>query len=87
VGGIPDLVQHGRNGLLVPPRDPLALAAAIHQLGANPFLRAEIGRRNRVDAEANLSWTALARRYLSLYHGIRQHVPARRLAELHSSSW
>jgi glycosyltransferase involved in cell wall biosynthesis len=87
VGGIPDLVKHGRNGLLVPPRDPLALAAAIHQLGANPSLRAEIGRRNRADAEANLSWDRIGTRYLSLYQGIRQHVPARRLAELHSSSW
>ncbi len=47
IGGIPELVEHGRNGLLVPPRDPLALAAAIHQLGENPTLRAEMGRRNR----------------------------------------
>jgi glycosyltransferase involved in cell wall biosynthesis len=88
IGGIPELVEHGRNGLLVPPRDPLALAAAIHQLGENPTLRAEMGRRNRADAEANLSWDRIGTRYLSLYHGIRGRVPARsRLAELSSSSW
>ena len=88
IGGIPDLVEHGRNGLLVPPRDPLALGAAIRQLGENPVLRAEMGRRNRAHAEASLSWDRIGTRYLSLYHGIRQRAPARsRLAELPSSSW
>ncbi len=88
IGGIPALVQHGRNGLLVAPRDPLALAAAIHQLGENPALRAEMGRRNRAHAEATLSWDRIGTRYLSLYSGVRRLAPARsRLAELPSSSW
>ena len=88
VGGIPALVQHGRNGLLVAPRDPLALAAAIHQLGENPALRAEMGRRNRAHAEAMLSWDRIGTRFLSLYNGVRRRAPAKsRLAELPSSSW
>jgi len=88
VGGIPDLVQHGRNGLLVPPRDPFALATAIRHLGEHPALRAEMGRRNRAHAEATLSWDRITTRYLSLYNGLRRRVPARsRLAELPSSSW
>src|SRR5262247_3096244 len=86
VAALPELVQHGRNGLLIPPRDPLALAAAIHQLGENPTLRSQISRRNRADAEATLSWDRIGARYLSLYHGIRQRVPGQsRLAELPSS--
>lgn len=88
IGGIPALVEHGVNGLLVPPRDPHALAAAIRQLGENPGLRASMSRRNREHAENMLSWDRIGTRYLSLYHGIR--VPARagsRLAELPSSSW
>jgi glycosyltransferase involved in cell wall biosynthesis len=88
VGGIPDLVQHCRNGLLVPPRDPFSLAAAIRHLGENPALRVEIGNRNRAQAEATLSWDRITTRYLSLYNGLRRRSPARsRLAEVPSSSW
>ena len=43
VGGIPDLVEDERTGLLVPPRDADALAAAILRLLANPRLRADMG--------------------------------------------
>jgi glycosyltransferase involved in cell wall biosynthesis len=32
VGGIPEMIEHGRTGLLVPPRDPSALAASIVRL-------------------------------------------------------
>src|SRR5688572_20305894 len=56
VGGIPELVEHGKNGYLVPPREPAAIAAAIRLLADSPDLRSEIGRRNRARAEANLSW-------------------------------
>jgi glycosyltransferase involved in cell wall biosynthesis len=88
VGGIPALVEHGRNGLLVPPGDPQALAAAIRQLGEDPAMRAEMGRRNRAHAVAALSWDRIGTRYLSLYRGVRERAPAgSRLAELFSSSW
>jgi glycosyltransferase involved in cell wall biosynthesis len=36
VGGLPEIVEHDRTGLLVPPRDPAALAAAISALLADP---------------------------------------------------
>jgi colanic acid/amylovoran biosynthesis glycosyltransferase len=35
-GGIPELVEHGVNGLLVPERDPAAIAAALRELAAAP---------------------------------------------------
>ena len=47
VGGLPDTVQHGVSGLLVPPRDPAALADAIAELIADPLRRAEMGRQGR----------------------------------------
>jgi glycosyltransferase involved in cell wall biosynthesis len=46
-GGIPDLVEHGRTGLLVPPDDPVALAAAIAEL---------LGDRDRLRAMARAAW-------------------------------
>jgi glycosyltransferase involved in cell wall biosynthesis len=36
IGGIPDLVEHGHTGLLVPPGDPVALAGALAALLADP---------------------------------------------------
>jgi glycosyltransferase involved in cell wall biosynthesis len=47
VGGLPDTVQHGVSGLLVPPRDPAALADAVAELIADPLRREEMGRRGR----------------------------------------
>jgi len=88
VGGIPEVVEHGKNGFLVPPREPKALAAAIRHLADHPAVRADIGRWNRIQAEANLSWARVTTRYLSLYHGVLRRAPARaRLAELPSSTW
>lgn len=49
VGGLPDSVRHGRTGLLVPPGDPAALAAAVAALVADPARRAEMGRRGRAE--------------------------------------
>jgi glycosyltransferase involved in cell wall biosynthesis len=45
------LVQHDRNGLIVPERDPPALAAAIRRLTADPALAARLGDQAREDVE------------------------------------
>lgn len=42
VGGIPEIIQDGVNGLLAPPHDPTSLAAAIVRLGTDATLRAEL---------------------------------------------
>jgi len=47
VGGIPQLVRHGINGLLVPPRDSRGLASALNQLLADPSLRRRMGLAGR----------------------------------------
>ena len=71
VGGVLDLVEPGVNGVLVPPDDPEATAAAIARL-TDIELREEMGRQSRSKAEEFLSRKAVARSYLSIY---RQIIP------------
>ena len=47
VGGVPDVVEHGKTGLLVPAEDPEALAAAVVSIAADPDRRARLGREAR----------------------------------------
>ncbi|HQQ78868.1 MAG TPA: glycosyltransferase family 4 protein [Thermoanaerobaculia bacterium] len=47
VGGMPESVKHGLSGLLVPPSDPRALAAAIERLLENPAEAEAMGRAGR----------------------------------------
>ena len=46
-GGIPDLVSDGQTGILVAPRDAVALADALQRLGGDPALRQRLGRAGR----------------------------------------
>jgi glycosyltransferase involved in cell wall biosynthesis len=48
VGGIPDLVRDGEDGILVPAGDPAALAAAIAKLLGDPELAGELGTSARI---------------------------------------
>jgi glycosyltransferase involved in cell wall biosynthesis len=76
VGGIPELIEHGINGLLVPPGDPAALAKAIRYLADDPELRQQMSQRNRAKAETVLDWGQVTHRYLSIYQAAPQPVPA-----------
>lgn len=51
VGGVPELVEDGRTGLLVAPRDGRALAAALATLAGDAARRAEMGARGRERAK------------------------------------
>ncbi len=55
VGGIPELILHEENGLLVPPADAVALAQAIQRLSNNPAEAFNMGRRGRQRAESQFS--------------------------------
>lgn len=74
VGGIPELVEPGSNGLLVPSGDPAALARAIRLLADDPQLRREMSQRNRAKAEATLGWANATKRYLSIYEAMRSRA-------------
>lgn len=47
-GAIPEIIQHGINGLLVPEHNPVALAEAIVQLATNPEWARKMGATNRI---------------------------------------
>ena len=53
LSGVPELVEDGVSGLLVPPGDPAALAAAVGRLLADPALAAALGGRGRRRVEAD----------------------------------
>ena len=67
VGGIPDAVEDGETGILVEPRDPEALAAAVISLLDDRARAAEIGRRAAEQATQRFSRQATARAFESLY--------------------
>jgi glycosyltransferase involved in cell wall biosynthesis len=51
VSGIPELLKHDINGLLVNPEDPQSLARSICELGRDPERRKRLGRRGREDVQ------------------------------------
>jgi glycosyltransferase involved in cell wall biosynthesis len=67
IGGVIDLLEEGRNGLLVPPDDPDALAAALGRLLRNAPLRAELGYRARNQAVEVFSLSGNLSRLMDLY--------------------
>ena len=67
VGGIPDGVIHNETGLLVPPRDPSALAGAIGQLLADPARGNVLGAAGRRRAELRFSAASVVPAVESLY--------------------
>ncbi|WP_159059167.1 glycosyltransferase, partial [Streptomyces scabiei] len=65
-GGPLDLVDHGRTGLLVPPRDPAAVRDAVLSLAADPELRARYGAAGRAMVEGR-TWAAVGDRLIEHY--------------------
>lgn len=67
VGGLPDLVRPGVNGLLVPAGQPDQLANAIHQLVANPQMRHAMQLSSFRLAQENFDIEKLVSRLLEIY--------------------
>jgi glycosyltransferase involved in cell wall biosynthesis len=70
VGGVPEVVQDGVTGALVPPEDPRALAAALEPLLIDAGLRARYGRAGQAAfARREHTWDRVARELDALYDG------------------
>lgn len=66
VGQVPDLIEHGRTGLLVAPGDVPALTAAIVRLRDDPLLRRALGVEARRIASTRHTWQQVVDRILGL---------------------
>ena len=73
LAGMPELIEDGRTGLLVPPRDPEALAQAIGKLAGDPAWRREIGHAGRALVEARFSLEAKLDATEALYRRLAAH--------------
>ena len=69
-GGNAEAIRPGIDGLLVPPRDPAALGAALVALADDAGLRARLGEAARTRATRDFSLTACVDRYAALYRGL-----------------
>lgn len=67
VGGIPEMIESGRTGVLVPPGDASGLARALQQLVENPALRRQLGKRAAEWGARAWSAERMARRVLQFY--------------------
>jgi glycosyltransferase involved in cell wall biosynthesis len=70
VGGIPNSVEHGREGILVEPRNPDALAAALQMLIDDFSKRCEFGERARQRAMREFSIQTVCKQHIELYETI-----------------
>ncbi len=67
MGGITYTVEAGVTGLLVPPRDPQALADRLGELLDRPELRDRMGHAARTRVERSFTWPTVASRTAALY--------------------
>ena len=83
VGGLLDLVQDGRTGLLVPPGDRDALIGSLRRLIGNPGRGAAMGRAARAEVQQRYSFDRMVSSFEHLYlSGLRSRVlPRAREAE------
>lgn len=75
VGGLSHLLSHGRDALLVPPRDPAGMASAVREILASPSLASALSSGARASAE-RFDWS----RVLPRWEGLLTHVALSRAA-------
>lgn len=70
VGGVPDLVNHMKTGILVNPKDVTQLVKAIHGLITDPYQARIMGKEARKFAEKQLDWNIIIGKYENVYRQV-----------------
>ena len=70
VTSIPEVVDNGKTGFIVPPKDPELLADAIITLLKNDTLRKEMGENAFIKMKEELSWDTISERLIAIYKEI-----------------
>jgi glycosyltransferase involved in cell wall biosynthesis len=73
VGGIPDVVVDGISGILVPEKDPKALAEAFKRLAADPALVQKLLEGSQKHIAACFTWDGIIQRQIAVYKKIFKH--------------
>jgi len=77
LNSIPEMVVHGKTGLIVPPGDPAAIAQAMERLFSEPHLAARLGGAGPEQVEKQYSLSSMLEQTESLYRRlIRDRGPA-----------
>ncbi len=70
VGGIPEFIEDGRSGLLVPPKDAPALAAALRRIWTDPALGRRLGHHGRTETVPRYTWDRSVDRLDAIYREV-----------------
>jgi glycosyltransferase involved in cell wall biosynthesis len=80
VGGMPEIVEDGVTGYVVPPNDPAAFRRRIAELAGDASLHRRLGRQARERALERFTWPAIARRVVAAYAQPSATGPPRSMA-------
>ncbi|MBI3595922.1 MAG: glycosyltransferase [Nitrospirae bacterium] len=76
VGGIPEVVADGENGILIPPAKVNAIIEAIHRLTNDSLLRSRISQNNPTKIKEQFTWIKIALNYQAIYNEALKREPS-----------
>jgi len=76
VGGIPEIIKHGKTGILIPPRDAAAISQAIMQIIQNPTLARTLARNGHRFVKNNFNQAKMIKQYNRIYSHCINHLPS-----------
>jgi glycosyltransferase involved in cell wall biosynthesis len=80
VASLPEIVEDGVTGLVVPPGNPDALRAALQSLEDDPVRARRMGEAARADVASRFTWPSVVERCLSLYGLAERILPCEAVA-------
>jgi glycosyltransferase involved in cell wall biosynthesis len=87
VGGLPENVEPGVDGWVVPPREPEAIEAILHAIVREPGCVRAMGRSARLKGKHEFSFDKFVEATLSVYQNSIRHNPYRWVTSLGTTKW